>query len=145
VGTINLPSSGVIYLDTAPIIYSVEKHHDYWVLMQPVWKAAQTKQIKIIVSELALLEMLVAPLKNQDIILTAAYEQLLTKTEVQGVPITIRILREAADLRSQFNLKTPDAIHAATALNHGCDLFVTNDPIFRRVPKLNVETLKDLI
>jgi len=26
VGTISLPSSGVVYLDTAPVIYSVEKH-----------------------------------------------------------------------------------------------------------------------
>jgi ADP-heptose:LPS heptosyltransferase len=27
----------------------------------------------------------------------------------------------------ELNLRTPDAIHAATALLNGCELFVTND------------------
>ena len=144
-GAIILPPTGVICLDTAPVIYSVEKHADYWALMQPVWQASQAGQIGIVVSELALLETLVAPLKNADAGLIAAYERLLTKTEVRLLPITEQVLREAASLRAQFNLKTPDAIHAACALIHGCDLFVTNDPIFRRVPNLKVEILKDLI
>jgi len=94
---------------------------------------------------LALLETLVAPFKNNDASLAAAYERLLTKTEVRTLPITAQTLREAARLRAQFNLKTPDAIHAASALNHGCDLFVTNDPIFRRVANLKVEILNELI
>jgi len=123
----------------------VEKHADYWALMQPVWATSQAGQISVIVSELALLETLVAPLKQTDALLITAYERLLTKTEVRMLPITAQILREAAGLRAQFNLKTPDAIHAASALNHGCDLFVTNDPIFRRVPNLKVEILNELI
>ncbi|HEX5439570.1 MAG TPA: PIN domain-containing protein [Ktedonobacterales bacterium] len=42
-------------------------------------------------------------------------------------------------------LKTGDAIHAATALEHGCTLFVTNDATFRRVPGLPVTILADLL
>ncbi len=144
-GAVGLPPSGVVFLDTAPIIYSVEKHADYLALMQPVWEASQAGQIIVVTSELTLLETLVAPLRDADTQLIAAYEQLLTKTEVRMLPITTQVLREAANLRARFNLKTPDAIHAATALIHGCDLFVTNDPIFRRVPDVKVEILKDLI
>lgn len=144
-GAIGLPQAGVVCLDTAPVIYSVEKHHDYWALMQSIWQASQSGQISVVVSELALLETLVAPLRHADAQLVAAYERLLTKTEVRTLPITAQVLREAANLRAQFNLKTPDAIHAASALNHGCDLFVTNDPIFRRVPNLKVEVLKELV
>ncbi|MBK8598626.1 MAG: PIN domain-containing protein [Holophagales bacterium] len=33
----------------------------------------------------------------------------------------------AADLRVQHGLKTPDAIHAAAAIRHGCSEFWTND------------------
>lgn len=33
----------------------------------------------------------------------------------------------ATDLRAQHGLKTPDAIHLATALSHGCAEFRTND------------------
>ena len=60
------------------------------------------------------------------------------------IVITEPILRDAARLRAQFNLKTPDAIHAATALSVGCAQFITNDLIFRRVPGLNVIVLRDL-
>jgi len=79
VGAINLPQASVVCLDTAPIIYSVEKHADYWALMQPVWATSQAGQISVIVSELALLETLVAPLKQTDALLITAYERLLTK------------------------------------------------------------------
>ena len=142
-GKLNLPKTGIVYVETAPIIYSVEKHADYWTLMQPVWQASQNGQIEIITSELTLLELLVAPLKQNNQTLVTAYERLLTATEVRLLPISVFVLREAANLRAQLNLKTPDAIHAASA--HNCDLFLTNDANFRRVSSLNINVLKDFI
>lgn len=65
-GTLTLPASGIIYLDTAPIIYSVEKHSDYWPLLRPLWQASSSRQIEIISSDLTLLEILVGPLKKGD-------------------------------------------------------------------------------
>lgn len=144
-GRITFSPSDKIYLDTAPIIYSIEKHADYWALMQPLWLASQNGEIEIITSELTLLETLVAPLKQNNSSLIAAYENLLTKTEVNSLAVTSQVLRLAAELRAQFNLKTPDAIHAATAQLYGCNLFVANDPMFHRISGLRVEVLKDLI
>lgn len=135
----------MLYLDTAPIIYSVEKHVDYLALMHPVWLASQRGEISLITSELTLLETLVAPIKNGNHSLAAAYERILIATEVHSIPISSQVLRKAANLRAQNNFKTPDAIHAATALVHGCDLFITNDAAFRRISGLTVEVLKDLI
>ena len=55
-------------------------------------------------------------------------------------------MREAARLRAIIpGLKTPDAIHAATALIHGCVMFVTNDTVFRRVPNLPLVLLDDVL
>lgn len=62
------------------------------------------------------------------------------------LPITEDVLREAAHLRATIpTLKTPYAIHAATALLHGCALFVTNDTDFRRVPGLPLAILDDIV
>lgn len=65
-GTLNLPASGLVYLDANPLIYTVEKHPVYGPLLQQVWLAAQAKTIEVVSSELALLETLGLPLKNGD-------------------------------------------------------------------------------
>ena len=145
-GQITLPASGSsLYLDAAPVIYSVERHADYWALMLPVWAAAKRGECEIVTSELTLLETLVMPLKRNAANLIAAYENLLTASDVRLLPVTQAVLREAAVLRATTNLKTPDAIHAASAMAAGCALFVTNDGDLRRVGGLNVAVLKDLI
>ena len=144
-GTLNLPPAGVVYVDTAPIIYSVEKHPDYWALMQPLWVAAQAGRIVLATSELTLLETLVLPLKQGNSALVTDYEDILTGPQMWLLPITSNILYQAAYLRAQHNLKTPDALHAATALASGCVQLITNDAIFRRVPGLNVVVLHEII
>ncbi len=55
------------------------------------------------------------------------------------------ILRKAVQLRADLNLKTPDAIHAATATISGCDYLLTNDDGLRRLTQLKVTVLFDLI
>ncbi|HEV3344661.1 MAG TPA: PIN domain-containing protein [Pirellulales bacterium] len=60
------------------------------------------------------------------------------------MPITQSALREAARLRATIPaLRTPDALHAATALISGSACFVTNDKTFRRIPGLPVILLDD--
>ena len=58
--------------------------------------------------------------------------------------VTRTILESAAQLRAGRQLKTPDAIHAATALAHGSSLFVSNDVAFRRVAGLPVAVLREV-
>jgi predicted nucleic acid-binding protein len=74
------------------------------------------------------------------------YERALLGTELRLIPIDQATLREAARLRASLpGLRTPDAIHAATARAAGCALLVTNDTGFRRVPGVNLTLLDDLI
>ena len=58
---------------------------------------------------------------------------------------TTDLTQRAAQLRATVNLKTPDAIHAATALHEGVALFVSNDAAYRRVPSLPVTLLDDAL
>ena len=143
-GLINLPSGGVVYLDANSIIYAVEKHPDYSALLDPLWLPTKAQTIELITSELSLMECLTGPLKSGDLVLLKTYETTLLRSEIRLLPITQSILRDAAQLRAATKLRTPDAIHAATAKQIGCSLFVTNDGGFRAVPGLPVVFLDDL-
>jgi len=134
-----------VYLDTNPVIYSVEKHPVYGPLLQPLWQAAKATAIEIVSSDLTLMETLIGPLKSGDTTLANTYEQLFQQPQTRLLPITQAILRDAARLRATTKLKTPDALHAATALNAGCVLFVTNDAGFRGVAGLPLVILDDLL
>lgn len=144
-GALILPASGSVYLDVNPIIYTVEKHPDYGPLLEPMWQAAQVGTIEVISSELAIMETLVGPLKSGDAVLERQYEQALLGTDLRLLIITQVVLRRAAQLRATTRLKTPDAIHAATAQQAGCALFVTNDVGYRGVPGLPLVILDDLL
>ena len=82
------------------------------------------------------MEVLILPLKNNDVKLQADYEKAIFSTEMRLLPVTLLILREVARMRANQNLRTPDAIHAATALSTGSVSFLTNDLSFNRVSNL---------
>jgi len=96
-------------------------------------------------SELAVAETLVRPIRERDLDLEAAFRDVFAAPEVEVVPATRRLWEETARLRAATGLKTPDALHAATALQAGCALFITNDADFRRVDGLPVTILDDLL
>jgi len=130
-GSLIVPSSGLVYFDTNPIIYSVERHSTYWPLLKPLGQAAQSGRVEIVSSELTLMETLVGPLKTGNTVLANVYEKLFQQAQTRLLPITQPILREAARLRASTKLKTPDALHLATAQLAGCVLCITNDAGFR--------------
>lgn len=50
----------------------------------------------------------------------------------------------AASLRARYQLKTPDALDVATAIEMGCDAFLTNDAGIKRVTELHVLILNEI-
>ena len=144
-GTLAIPESSVVYIDTSIVIYSVEKVPDYFSILEPLWLRLKVGTLKMVSSELTLMETLVLPLRNQNSDLIQAYESLLLASDIQVVPMTQAVLKEAAQLRASTNLRTPDAIHAATAMGENCSIFLTNDTDFRRVPNLPVIVLSEVL
>lgn len=140
-----LPNSSLIYLDTSVVIYSVEQVPDYYQILEPLWEKVESGEVRVCSSELIVLETLVLPLRTGNQNLLQAYDQLLLSSSLQLIPIHQEILRNAAQLRGDYNLKTPDAIHLATALRENCNLLLTNDVQFRRVRELSVTILQDAL
>ena len=144
-GTLSVPAAGVVYVDTPAVIYTVERHAAYEALLLPLWTALDGGEIEVVTRELTLLETLVKPLRDGDQSLARDYEKLLTSTGIRAQTITANVLREAARIRAAAGLKTPDAIHAATALAAGCVQFIINDADYRKFATLPVVVLKELI
>lgn len=143
-GSLILPAGGSVYLDANCFIYSIEKVDPYYSLLQPVWQAAKRGEILIVTSELTWMEVLVRPLKDGNSQVESSFRAVLTAGDVQMISATLPLWEDAAHIRSQ-GLKTPDALHAATARAAKAALFVTNDAAFRRVPGLNVAVLHELV
>lgn len=144
-GQLVISSGSKVYVDTAVLIYTLEENTDYFDLLEPLWLKFQAQEIELISSELILMEVLVVPLRNNNNSLVTDYEQLLLNSAMQLIPIDQAILRQAANLRATNNLKTPDAIHAATAISVNCDLFITNDKGFRNLSNLSVVILNEVL
>jgi predicted nucleic acid-binding protein len=144
-GQLTVPTSGTVYVDTNTVIYHLERIEPYYTAAKPLWLALDQGRVPVMTSELALLEVLVKPLRDGRTDLATLYRNVLLATSgLTCAPITRAILEMAASLRATRNLKTPDAIHAATSLGASCVLFVTNDVGFRRVNGLNLAALSEV-
>ena len=144
-GSITLPTDGEVYLDSSSLIYSVERHEPYLGLLTPVWQEAERGQLQLVSSELALAEVLVRPVRERNAVLISRYRDVFASADVRLVPALRQTWEDAARLRADHGLRTPDALHAATALQEHCDLFITNDTDFRRVTELPVVVLRDVL
>jgi uncharacterized protein len=113
----------VIYLDSCLVIYLVEPESpSHASVLEAVASAGQTS---VAVSGLVVMECLVGPAQDSDDGLRQDYERAFGSMAL--LPLTRPVFERAAGLRAEHRLKTPDAIHLAAALEHGCDELWTND------------------
>ena len=144
-GPLNLPERGPLYLDSSSLIYSVERVEPYIIHLDPIWQEAEAGRFRVVSSELAIAETLAKPIRDGNTRLEALFRALFDSRDVDLVSTNREVWETTARVRAETGLKTPDALHAATALLVGCTLFVTNDADFRRVPGLPTVVLGDLV
>lgn len=138
--------AGPAALDTPPFVYFIEEHPTYLPVVRPVFAAIADGTIAGVTSGLTLLEILVQPYRTGNVRLAERYEALLTKSQGLRVDgITNAVLRTAAQLRAARHIKTPDAIHIATALIAGCPVYLTNDRDLPDVPGLRILQLRSYL
>ena len=144
-GSLTLPLSGLVYLDASGLIYSVERVEPYRTLLEPMWREAQDGNLTIVSSPVLVIEALVKPMRDGNTEIELQYRELFASNAVRLLDASYQVFEDAARLRADTGLKTPDALHVATALRAGCALFITNDTDFRRVQGLPVVVLDDLL
>jgi len=127
-----------IYLDACVIIYLIEGTAEK--------RASILKQIRdhivddseFTTSVLSKLECLVKPRKDDNKELISIYEDFFSSQILLTDSINHAVIKTALDYRVQYNLKTPDAIHLATAKEEFVDLFITGDKDLARCKELDI-------
>ena len=110
-----------LFLDTAPVIYFVERNPEFVDRVDPIFDRLES---------LTDLEQV--------------YLNVVTRGDVLFVEDTLAIAHEAARVRFKYNLQLPDALQIAAAIASNCEAFLTNDAQIKRVTELKVLVVSEL-
>jgi predicted nucleic acid-binding protein len=112
-----------VYLDSCILIYRLEGPDPF---SQPVDAAMHAAAgATFCITDLVRLECLVDPIRQNDEKRKAGFA--IEFRKLTCLTIDRAVFDLAAELRAHHRLKTPDAIHAAAAITHGCEELWTND------------------
>ena len=128
-----------LYLDTAPVIYTVEQVP---ILSELVDVRLSVPDLVLVASDLTRLECRVKPLREDNIRLLIEYDAFFDGAVAEIVALSREVIDRATEIRAQYGFKTPDAIHLAVAANANCEVFLTNDHRLDRFSDVVVETVQ---
>ncbi len=129
-----IPSGSTILLDTVTLIYFLEEHSRYGMFAERCLRRIESGELRGVLSSLVFAELLVPLYRTGDV---AAANGLVSRlsgfANLSIHELDAATSATAARLRAKHGLRTPDAIHAATALSVGADGVLTNDQQFQRL------------
>jgi len=136
----------IIGLDTMVFIYHFEENQAYSPLTFSIFESLEKGNLKGITSILTLLEILVKPKKENNLLLTERYKLLFeTFPNLQVKELNENIADIASGLRANYNINTPDAIQIATSLEAKADIFITNDTTLKKISEIKVLLLSEML
>ena len=132
-------------LDTMCFILHFEGKSDWTAATRPLFSLIEQGACAAVTSAITLTELLTAPLRQGDEALAEEYRRLLaTFPHLSVVPIDTEVATVAARLRGRYGIRTPDALHLATAVVSGADAFITADVRLFRVTEVEVMGLREM-
>lgn len=132
-------------IDTAPIIYYIEENSKYLHIVDQIFPRLN-QGIFAFSSILTLTEVLPHPLRQNNHDLAKRYRDfLLHSRNFVLYSVDETVAERAAEIRAQYQYRTPDAIQLATGLEHNATLFITNDKRLKNFPELTVLVLDDFL
>jgi predicted nucleic acid-binding protein len=128
-----------IYLDSAPVIYSVEQIAPYAAVVDARLSAPGVVRVA---SDLTRVECRVKPLRRNDTNLLQEFDDFFAGAVAEIVALSTAVMDRATAIRAAHGFKTPDAIHLAAAVLSSCDVFLTNDHRLSAFPGLTIEVVQ---
>ena len=134
-----IPKGSRILLDTVALIYFLEENERYSKSAEKIFSRIESGQLQGVMASLVFAELLVPLYRSGDPqAATGLSNRLRNFRNLEVIPLTTEISMGAARLRADYGLRTPDAIHAATAISTQSTGILTND---KRLKVLSQEGL----
>ncbi|OYT74089.1 MAG: hypothetical protein CFK49_10200 [Armatimonadetes bacterium JP3_11] len=126
-----------IYLDSAPVIYLVERVEPYYAALQTAihWDDL------LVVSHLTRMECRILPMRTGDRQLLAEYDAFFASQIREIALLDARVMDKATEIRALYRFGIADSIHLAAAVVSGCEVFLTNDLRLTHFSEIVVRTL----
>ena len=136
-----------IFLDTAPVIYFIEAHHQFGPLVKQVVELMNENRIQAFTSVLTLSEVLPKPVETGNDELVEKFKTYLKNgPNLTLLPIGEAIGETAGVLRGKYPyLKTVDAVQIAAALDAEADAFLTNDKKLSGIKEIKIIVLSEYL
>jgi len=131
----------LIYLDANVVIRLVEGDAATRAPLTARLAASLRVSASLVTSRLTRLECRSKPLRAGDLGTLAQFDVFFAGVELVLADVSSAVIERATDLRARYNLKTPDALHYATAVEVGATVFLTGDRGLSRCSELPVELL----
>jgi predicted nucleic acid-binding protein len=131
----------LIYLDANVVIRLVEGDAATRAPLVTRLAASLGMPGSLVTSRLTRLECRTKPLRAGDLATLGQFDVFFAGVEIVLEEVSEAVIERATDLRAKYNLKTPDALHYATAVEVGAAVFLTGDRTLSRCSEVPVEVL----
>jgi predicted nucleic acid-binding protein len=137
----------ILGLDTSIFIYHFEAHPTYLPLTQALLSTIESGRHAGVTSGITLLEIIVKPLADGHHDIARKYETLISHfPNLNLINLGREVIRQAARLRAEYKIRTPDALQVAAGLTYGMEAFITNDVRLKRLKDtVDIIVLDDFI
>jgi predicted nucleic acid-binding protein len=132
----------IIALDTAIFAYVFNNHPLFGKEALSIIQKIEFGEKDGVFSGIGMIELLTGAKKSKRFSMALYYkEKILTYPNLTVLGLNDGIIEIASTLRAKYGLRTPDAVHLATAIDSQAEVFYTNDRKLKRVKEIKIETL----
>lgn len=129
----------MIYVDSSIIIRLIEGVDTVRTPIETRLQQLPESDRFLITSRLSCLECRCKPMREKQLVLLDLYRAFFASRELILQEVTAEIVERATVIRAEIGFKTPDALHASTAILSRAGEFWTTDGNFRKCSELKVE------
>lgn len=135
-----------VAIDSSVFIYQFEQHPQFEPLCSVIFEKVSHNAIELSAAAIIVAEVLAQPFQKKNIEVISRYQEVfLNLPNFRLINIDYDISLIAAQIRAEYTIFLPDALHIAAAIHSGASAFITNDTKLKRVKDIRVICLKDFV